>query len=203
MNKEELVNKIMDNFYEGMSEDERHLLIRVLNAVKNIKDISKEPSKDLFEIQKTWDKVSSKLYNNNKVSIKLYNNSIRNSDVIFKSNANDFKFEDYASNHGKLDETTSDEFRKNDIGYLNTKVEISDKNIYKLETRLLEDYIMADDCLKNYESDKAKKKILILLTEMEILLKMQITFPSQLPSCIDSLTSKESVKKRGKIKHGK
>lgn len=193
MNKEELVNKIMDNFYEGMPEDERHLLIRVLNAVKNIKDISKEPSKDLFEIQKTWDKVSSK----------LYNNSIRNSDVIFKSNANDFKFEDYASNHGKLDETTSDEFRKNDISYLKTNVEISDKNIYKLETRLLEDYIMADDCLKNYESDKAKKKILILLTEMEILLKMQITFPSQLPSCIDSLTSKESVKKRGKIKHGK
>ena len=46
MNKEELVNKIMDNFYEGMPEDERHLLIRVLNAVKNIKDISKEPSKD-------------------------------------------------------------------------------------------------------------------------------------------------------------
>lgn len=193
MNKEELVNKIMDNFYEGMPEDERHLLIRVLNAVKNIKDISKEPSKDLFEIQKTWDKVSSK----------LYNNSIRNSDVIFKSNANDFKFEDYAINHGKLDETTSDEFRKNDISYLKTKVEISDKNIYKLETRLLEDYIMADDCLKNYESDKAKKKILILLTEMEILLKMQITFPSQLPSCIDSLTSKESVKKRGEIKHGK
>lgn len=193
MNKEELVNKIMDNFYEGMPEDKRHLLIRVLNAVKNIKDMSKEPSKDLFEIQKTWDKVSSK----------LYNNSIRNSDVIFKSNANDFKFEDYASNHGKLDETTSDEFRKNDISYLKTKVEISDKNIYKLETRLLEDYIMADDCLKNYESDKAKKKILILLTEMEILLKMQITFPSQLPSCIDSLTSKESVKKRGEIKHGK
>ena len=193
MNKEELVNKIMDNFYEGMPEYKRHLLIRVLNAVKNIKDISKEPSKDLFEIQKTWDKVSSK----------LYNNSIRNSDVIFKSNANDFKFEDYASNHGKLDETTSDEFRKNDISYLKTKVEISDKNIYKLETRLLEDYIMADDCLKNYESDKAKKKILILLTEMEILLKMQITFPSQLPSCIDSLTSKESVKKRGEIKHGK
>ena len=193
MNKEELVNKIMDNFYEGMPEDKRHLLIRVLNAVKNIKDMSKEPSKDLFEIQKTWDKVSSK----------LYNNSIRNSDVIFKSNANDFKFEDYASNHGKLDETTSDEFRKNDISYLKTKVEISDKNIYKLETRLLEDYIMADDCLKNYESDKAKKKILILLTEMEILLKMQITFPSQLPSCVDSLTSKESVKKRGEIKHGK
>lgn len=193
MNKEELVNKIMDNFYEGMPEYKRHLLIRVLNAVKNIKDMSKEPSKDLFEIQKTWDKVSSK----------LYNNSIRNSDVIFKSNANDFKFEDYASNHGKLDETTSDEFRKNDISYLKTKVEISDKNIYKLETRLLEDYIMADDCLKNYESDKAKKKILILLTEMEILLKMQITFPSQLPSCIDSLTSKESVKKRGEIKHGK
>lgn len=193
MNKEELVNKIMDNFHEGMPEDERHLLIRVLNAVKNSKDVSKEPSKDLFEIQKTWDKVSSK----------LYNNSIRNSDVIFKSNTNDFKFEDYASNHGKLDETTSDEFRKNDISYLKTKVEISDKNIYKLETRLLEDYIMADDCLKNYESDKAKKKILILLTEMEILLKMQITFPSQLPSCIDSLTSKESVKKRGEIKHGK
>ena len=193
MNKEELFNKIMDNFYEGMPEYKRHLLIRVLNAVKNIKDMSKEPSKDLFEIQKTWDKVSSK----------LYNNSIRNSDVIFKSNANDFKFEDYASNHGKLDETTSDEFRKNDISYLKTKVEISDKNIYKLETRLLEDYIMADDCLKNYESDKAKKKILILLTEMEILLKMQITFPSQLPSCIDSLTSKESVKKRGEIKHGK
>lgn len=196
MNKEELVNKIMDNFYEGMPDDERHLLIRMLNAVKNSKDVSKEPSKDLFEIQKTWDKVSSK----------LYNNSIKNSDVIFKSNIkvpNDFKFEDYAFNHGKLDETTPDEFRKNDIGYLKAKTEISDKNIYKLETRLLEDYIMADDCLKNYESDKAKKKILILLTEMEILLKMQITFPSQLPSCIDSLTSKESVKKRGEIKHGR
>ena len=76
MNKEELVNKIMDNFYEGMPDDERHLLIRMLNAVKNSKDVSKEPSKDLFEIQKTWDKVSSK----------LYNNSIKNSDVIFKSN---------------------------------------------------------------------------------------------------------------------
>lgn len=193
MNKEDLINRIMNNFYEGMPEDERHLLIRILNAVKNSKDVSKEPPKDLFEIKKTWDKVSNK----------LYNNSIRNSGVIFKSNTNDFKSEDYAYNHDKLDSSTLDEFRKNDISYLKSKSEISDKNIYKLETRLLEDYMMADDCLKNYESDKAKKKILILLTEMEILLKMQVTFPSQLPSCVDSLTGKESVKKRGEIKHGK
>lgn len=196
MNKEELVNKIMDNFYKGMPDDERHLLIRMLNAVKNSKDVSKEPSKDLFEIQKTWDKVSSK----------LYNNSIKNSDVIFKSNIkgpNDFKFKNYTYNNDNLNVVTLDEFIKNDINYFNNDSKISSKNMYKLETRLLEDYIMADDCLKNYENDKAKKKILILLTEMEILLKMQITFPSQLPSCIDSLTSKESVKKRGEIKHGR
>lgn len=196
MNKEELVNKIMDNFYKGMPDDERHLLIRMLNAVKNSKDVSKEPSKDLFEIQKTLDKVSSKLYNNN----------IKNLNVIFKNNIkgpNDFKFKDYTYSNDNLNVVTLDEFIKNDINYFNNDSKISSKNMYKLETRLLEDYIMADDCLKNYENDKAKKKILILLTEMEILLKMQITFPSQLPSCIDSLTSKESVKKRGEIKHGR
>lgn len=193
MNKEELVNKIMDNFYDGMPEEDRHLLIRILNAVKNSKDVSEEPSKDLFEIQKTW----------NKVSDKLYNNSIKNSDVIFKSNINDFKSEDYVYNHGKLDSATLDEFRKNYISYLKDKDEILNKNIYKFETRLFEDYMMVDDCLKNYENDKAKKKVLVLLTEMEILLKMQITFPSQLPLCVDSLTGKESVKKRGDINHGK
>ncbi len=71
----------------------------------------------------------------------------------------------------------------------------------KLDDSILHRYIMLSDCINNYDENNinVKKKIIKLLTEIEILLNLPVTYTSQIENSIEDLINNEinSDKKGG------
>lgn len=69
----------------------------------------------------------------------------------------------------------------------------------KLDNDIIEDYIMLSDCIKNYDENDSRtiNKTIQLLTKLEILLGLPITYSSQAKKSIDELFDNEIVNKKG------
>ena len=69
----------------------------------------------------------------------------------------------------------------------------------KLDDDIVEYYIMLSDCIKNYDENnpKVRDKTIQLLTKLEILLGLPITYSSQAKKNIDELLDDEINNKEG------
>lgn len=173
MSNEELAKKILSMFKENMSTEERLLLIRLYNACVSNKNQVKEPSNNLLQIEKSANTILEKIE-------KLY--------VIHEPIYVD-----------------SEKFENNKKRYFSVSLEdlkkISKTN-NKFKEEILKYYIMLEDCINNYDEENTlNKKITIeLLTKLEILLQLPVTYPSQISNCVDDIINEEE---KGGVSFGK
>lgn len=192
MSNEELAKKILKMFKKDMSPERRHLLIRLYNACLSNKNMKKDLNNNLIQIEAS--------FNNVKEQIKNYHPDV-------PSNIKYVDADSKLENKNKYFEI--DINRLNEMKKLNKKFKASDesnvmaeKNIeseYKFQSKILEYYIMLDDCIKNYDEENVslKRRTMQLLTDMEILLKIPVTYPSLIPSCVDDLIEESKEEKGG------
>ena len=163
MENHDIEEKILGSFNKDINPKLRHVLIRLYNAYNNPISI-KEPKKNLIQIEESYDKITKKTKN----IYKEYKNII------------DINNYDNVNNDNKIKKING--FNKNKYNF--------SKNINEdFSIEILEYYVMLTDCINNYDNENAsiKKKTIQLLTEMEILLNLPVTYPSQIENSIDDL----------------
>lgn len=192
MTYEEITNKILGMFSKDMAPEERKLLIMLYDTCTYNKDWDDEPTFSLLRVKTSFDNITKKkssIFNIKSSRLKyvdsdLYDKDMSNLHVDMESlnkireNAHEFK-------HNS--ENKRDTFDK-----------------FKIE--LMEDYIMLEDCIQNYSDDNKilKAKIVKLLTDMEILLGLPVTFTSKIPMCVSEIIEKEKKQEqKGGVTHVK
>lgn len=177
MSNEELIKKILSMFKEDMSAEKRLLLIKLYNACVLNKDKVNEPSSNLLQIEKAANMISDKIERNYVIQKPIYVDSE--------------KIQDIKKRHFSV---SLEDLKK--ITENNKKI----NNNFKEE--ILKNYIMLEDCINNYDEENTlNKKITIeLLTKLEILLQLPVTYPSQISNCVDDIINEEE---KGGVSFGK
>lgn len=192
MTYEEITNKILGMFSKDMAPEERKLLIMLYDTCTYNKDWDDEPTFSLLRVKTSFDNITkkmSRIFNIKSSRLKyvdsdLYDKDMSNLHVDMES-------------LNKIRENTH-EFKHNS----ENKRDTFDK--FKIE--LMEDYIMLEDCIQNYSDDNKilKAKIMKLLTDMEILLGLPVTFTSKIPMCVSEIIEKEKKQEqKGGVTHVK
>lgn len=192
MTYEEITNKILGMFSKDMAPEERKLLIMLYDTCTYNKDWDDEPIFSLLRVKSSFDNITKKMtsiFNIKSSGLKyvdsdLYDKDMSNLHVDMES-------------LNKIRENTH-EFKHNS----ENKRDTFDK--FKIE--LMEDYIMLEDCIQNYSDDNKilKAKIMKLLTDMEILLGLPVTFTSKIPMCVSEIIEKEKKQEqKGGVTHVK
>ena len=192
MTYEEITNKILGMFSKDMAPEERKLLIMLYDTCTYNKDWDDEPTFSLLRVKTSFDNITkkmSRIFNIKSSRLKyvdsdLYDKDMSNLHVDMES-------------LNKIRENTH-EFKHNS----ENKRDTFDK--FKIE--LMEDYIMLEDCIQNYSDDNKilKAKIMKLLTNMEILLGLPVTFTSKIPMCVSEIIEKEKKQEqKGGVTHVK
>lgn len=177
MSNEELVKKILSMFKEDMSYEKRLLLIKLYNACVSNKNEVKEPSNNLLQIEKSVNIISEKIERQYAMKDSIY---VDSEDIqTIKKNHFSISLKDLKK-ITKSNRITNDNFKE----------------------QILKNYIMLEDCINNYDEENTlNKKITIeLLTKLEILLQLPVTYPSQIPNCVDSIIKEEE---KGGVSFGK
>ena len=168
MSNEELSKKILSMFKENMSSERRLLLIKLYNSCISNGNNEKDPSNNLLQIEKSTSKILEKIE-------KLY-----------------IKYEPIYVDSEKEEQIKKRYFSISleDLKKVNKNNKTTDN---KFEEEILKYYIMLEDCIRNYEEDNiSNKKITIeLLTKLEMLLQLPVTYPSQISNCVYSLIGEE------------
>ncbi len=190
-NKDDFEAYLKKILKDQIDSKQRHILIRLYNAYnQSVNNL--EPEQNLLQIEASYKKVRkmiNQIYKETFISNKFSDGDIEQ----LKSN-NIKNFTVYNTNFiNELKSNKNYELLKDDL-YGKTQ---TFNNRYFL-TYLFEHYIMLSDCLANYDENEAdiKKRTILLLTEMEALLKLSVTYPSQIKSCVDSLIKEEGFVKR-------
>lgn len=192
MTYEEITNKILGMFSKDMAPEERKLLIMLYDTCTYNKDWDDEPTFSLLRVKTSFDNITKKM--SSIFSIKSSRLKYVDSDLYDKDMSN---LHVDMESLNKIRENTH-EFKHNS----ENKRDTFDK--FKIE--LMEDYIMLEDCIQNYSDDNKilKAKIMKLLTDMEILLGLPVTFTSKIPMCVSEIIEKEKKQEqKGGVTHVK
>lgn len=193
MTNEEKAKQILKLFDESMDSDDRHLLIKLYEVCILNKSIKDEPDVNLLQFETSFNIIESKIIN--KVFQQQHN--------FTYVDDNDYK----KQKHIKVNTKDIEKIKNNIILSLlySSEKESSILNNTLDEPKILQYYIMLDDCIKNYDDDNIvlKKQAIKLLTEIEILLKLPITFPSQIINCVDDLIEENIKDKKGGVTLGR
>lgn len=178
MTNEEITGKILGMFSEDMDPESRRLLIKMYEVCSN-KDWNDEPICSLLNVKSSFDIISERMSNLKSCNLMYADDDLyMNMENLNKIRKNSYEFECGTG-------------RKKSI-------------LNKFQIELIEDYIMLQDCIRNYDDNNKvlKTRIMDLITEMEILLGVPITFPSKIPECVNKIIE-ESFKKRGGVNRGR
>jgi len=178
MTNEEITGKILGMFSEDMDPESRRLLIKMYEVCSN-KDWNDEPICSLLNVKSSFDIISERMSNLKSCNLMYADDDLyMNMENLNKIRKNSYEFECGTG-------------RKKSI-------------LNKFQIELIEDYIMLQDCIRNYDDNNKvlKTRIMDLITEMEILLGVPITFPSKIPECVNKIIE-ESFKKRGGVSRGR
>lgn len=192
MTYEEITNKILGMFSKDMAPEERKLLIMLYDTCTYNKDWDDEPTFSLLRVKTSFDNITKKM--SSIINIKSSRLKYVDSDLYDKDMSN---LHVDMESLNKIRENTH-EFKHNS----ENKRDTFDK--FKIE--LMEDYIMLEDCIQNYSDDNKilKAKIMKLLTDMEILLGLPVTFTSKIPMCVSEIIEKEKKQEqKGGVTHVK
>ncbi len=192
MTYEEITNKILGMFSKDMAPEERKLLIMLYDTCTYNKDWDVEPTFSLLRVKTSFDNITKKM--SSIFNIKSSRLKYVDSDLYDKDMSN---LHVDMESLNKIRENTH-EFKHNS----ENKRDTFDK--FKIE--LMEDYIMLEDCIQNYSDDNKilKAKIMKLLTDMEILLGLPVTFTSKIPMCVSEIIEKEKKQEqKGGVTHVK
>lgn len=192
MTYEEITNKILGMFSKDMAPEERKLLIMLYDTCTYNKDWDDEPTFSLLRVKTSFDNITKKM--SSIFNIKSSRLKYVDSDLYDKDMSN---LHVDMESLNKIRENTH-EFKHNS----ENKIDTFDK--FKIE--LMEDYIMLEDCIQNYSDDNKilKAKIMKLLTDMEILLGLPVTFTSKIPMCVSEIIEKEKKQEqKGGVTHVK
>ena len=178
MTNEEITGKILGMFSEDMDPESRRLLIKMYEVCSN-KDWNDEPICSLLNVKSSFDIISERMSNLKSCNLMYADDDLyMNMENLNKIRKNSYEFECGTG-------------RKKSI-------------LNKFQIELIEDYIMLQDCIRNYDDNNKvlKTRIMDLITEMEILLGVPITFPSKIPESVNKIIE-ESFKKRGGVSRGR
>ncbi len=189
--------KYFDNFETRLKEvlkkdidsEYKHILIRLYDAYKQSYN-SSEPMYNLLQMETSYKRVSKamdNLYNKNKLNTKF-----NDKDFVSDKFINDKNIKTFDNNFN----TSLDSKDYSNIN--NYKSNIEYYNNTEFLSYLFEHYIMLSDCMSNYDEkeNEIRKRTALLLTEMEALLKLSITYPSQIKPCIDDVTKRINLVKK-------
>jgi len=203
MDKENIKETILKNFNKEMDSDTRHLLMRIYNYCDEYEEI-KEPPKSLIYYEEAYENISNKINNLYKKITKCYNNM---DDIKYNTNIKSEYYDRKNINDIEnlnaikyLNNTKIDSAKNKDLyNYKKIDIKSRQKNDYSLLSKVIENYIMLTDCLKNYDKNNnhLKKKILLLLTKTELLLNIPVTYTSELGSVVDDVLEKQKKKDAG------
>lgn len=192
MTYEEITNKILGMFSKDMAPEERKLLIMLYDTCTYNKDWDDEPTFSLLRVKTSFDNITKKMSS----TFNLKSSGLKYVDSdLYDKNMSNLHVDMESLN--KIRENTH-EFKHNS----ENKRDTFDK--FKIE--LMEDYIMLEDCIQNYSDDNKilKAKIMKLLTDMEILLGLPVTFTSKIPMCVSEIIEKEKKQEqKGGVTHVK
>ena len=192
MTYEEITNKILGMFSKDMAPEERKLLIMLYDTCAYNKNWDDEPTFSLLRVKTSFDNITKKM--SSIFNIKSSRLKYVDSDLYDKDMSN---LHVDMESLNKIRENTH-EFKHNS----ENKRDTFDK--FKIE--LMEDYIMLEDCIQNHSDDNKilKAKIMKLLTDMEILLGLPVTFTSKIPMCVSEIIEKEKKQEqKGGVTHVK
>lgn len=179
MNTEDLKQKILELFSENMEPEKRILLIKLYDACVSNKINQKELHCNLFQIENAFDTIEANLE-------RYLNKDISNVVYVDADNVKLNKKRYFKIGMELLKKIRKNNIKKNLIDKANNNF-IEGKS--KIFTKTLENYLMLEDCIRNYDEEniQLKKQTIDLITETEILLKLPVTFPSRIPNCVDNL----------------
>lgn len=192
MTYEEITNKILGMFSKDMAPEERKLLIMLYDTCTYNKDWDDEPIFSLLRVKSSFDNITKKM--SSTFNIKSSGLKYVDSDLYDKNMSN---LHVDMESLNKIRENTH-EFKHNSENKRDT--------FAKFKIELMEDYIMLEDCIQNYSDDNKilKAKIMKLLTDMEILLGLPVTFTSKIPMCVSEIIEKEKKQEqKGGVTHVK
>lgn len=192
MTYEEITNKILGMFSKDMAPEERKLLIMLYDTCTYNKDWDDEPIFSLLRVKSSFDNITKKMSS----TFNLKSSGLKYVDSdLYDKNMSNLHVDMESLN--KIRENTH-EFKHNSENKRDT--------FAKFKIELMEDYIMLEDCIQNYSDDNKilKAKIMKLLTDMEILLGLPVTFTSKIPMCVSEIIEKEKKQEqKGGVTHAK
>lgn len=192
MTYEEITNKILGMFSKDMAPEERKLLIMLYDTCTYNKDWDDEPIFSLLRVKSSFDNITKKMSS----TFNLKSSGLKYVDSdLYDKNMSNLHVDMESLN--KIRENTH-EFKHNSENKRDT--------FAKFKIELMEDYIMLEDCIQNYSDDNKilKAKIMKLLTDMEILLGLPVTFTSKIPMCVSEIIEKEKKQEqKGGVTHVK
>lgn len=192
MTYEEITNKILGMFSKDMAPEERKLLIMLYDTCTYNKDWDDEPTFSLLRVKTSFDNITKKMSS-------IFN--IKSSRLKYV----DFDLYDKDMSNLHVDMESLNKIRENTHEFKHNSENKRD-TFDKFKIELMEDYIMLEDCIQNYSDDNKilKAKIMKLLTDMEILLGLPVTFTSKIPMCVSEIIEKEKKQEqKGGVTHVK
>lgn len=192
MTYEEITNKILGMFSKDMAPEERKLLIMLYDTCTYNKDWDDEPTFSLLRVKTSFDNITKKMSS-------IFN--IKSSRLKYVDS--DLYDKDMSNLH--VDMESLNKIRENAHEFKHNSENKRD-TFDKFKIELMEDYIMLEDCIQNYSDDNKilKAKIVKLLTDMEILLGLPVTFTSKIPMCVSEIIEKEKKQEqKGGVTHVK
>lgn len=182
----------------NISPVKRTILINLYNAQKKYKNTTTPIILSYTRLELAYNSIKEKV-----IAAKHF--EFKDQDLYFENlKTIDTEINNYKEKERKSDNVTQFDVLGNtkeinfDKYYDNGK---SDKLVVEMKYQKLcyEYFIMLDDCMKNYaiQNKALIKKIVHLITIMEILLKLPVSFPQEIGGCVDELVNLENNNEKG------